>query len=146
MARYFEEFEVGDEFTTAGRTITEADLVSFAGWSGDYNPLHTDEEFARATPYGARIAHGALILSVAIGLVSRTGLTDGTALGFLSIDDWHFLAPVMIGDTVTVDITVTDKRPTSKPGRGILKRHLRVLNQRGETVQEGDTTILVKAR
>ncbi len=146
MGRYFDEFEVGEELTTAGRTITETDLVSFAGWSGDYNPLHTDAEFARDTPYGARIAHGALVFSIAIGLLARTGQTEGTVLAFLAVEDWRFLAPVMIGDTVTVQVTVTEKRPTSKPGRGIVKRHLRVLNQRGETVQEGDTVVMMRAR
>ena len=146
MGLYFEELELGKEYTTASRTVTEADLVIYSGLSGDYNPLHTDEEYSKKTPYGTRIAHGPLIFAMAMGLVNRLGLTDGTSLGFLSVENWRFIAPVKIGDTITVRLKITEKRLSSKGGRGILKRTVTVLNQRGETTQEGTMVTMVMAR
>lgn len=146
MALYFEDLEVGKEFTTASRTVTEADMVIYSGLSGDYNPLHTDEEYCKKTPYGTRIAHGPLVFAMAMGLVNRLGLTDGTSLGFLSVENWRFLAPVKIGDTITIRLKILEKRLSSKGGRGILKRAVTVLNQRGEAVQEGTMVTMVMAR
>ena len=100
MPMYFEDFEVGQRFVTAGRTVTEADVVNFAGVSGDYNPIHTDAEFAKSTPFGQRIAHGLLVLSMLTGLRQRTGATDGTLIAWLEIRNYKFLKPVLIGDTV----------------------------------------------
>jgi len=143
---YFEDIEVDSSFETAHRTVTEADIVGFCGISGDFNQLHTDEEYCRKTPYGGRIAHGPLVLSMAMGLMNRTGFSDGTALGFLAIEDWRFLAPVKIGDTIGVTFHVVEKRPSSKGGRGVVKRRVEVRNQRGEKVQEGTTVTMVRSR
>ena len=99
---YFEDVEVGFRFETPSRTVTEADLVAFAGVSGDFNPLHTDRVFAATSIYGERIAHGALVLSLVTGLRQRVGLFDGTLMGLLEIRSWRFVAPVLIGDTIRV--------------------------------------------
>ena len=144
-ALHFEDFEVGTETVTDSRTVTEADVVAFAGLSGDYNPLHVDAEFARSTPFGERIAHGLLGLAIASGLVSRTGAIEGTTLAFVGME-WRFTAPVLLGDTITVRSRVADKRETSKPDRGIVRFDVEVVNQRGEVVQEGTQTLLMKRR
>ncbi len=143
--RYVEDFEIGQQFRTASRTVTEADIVMFTGLSGDFNPLHIDEEFARETPHGTRIAQGLLGTSIASGLVSQTGLLAGTALGFLGMT-WKFTGPIKAGDTIHVVQTVTEARPSSTPGRGIVGRRLDVVNQRGEVVQTGEWAVLVKTR
>ena len=98
---YFEEYTVGDGITSQGRTVTEGDIVNFAMLSGDWNPLHTDAEAAKATPYGERIAHGLLVLSMATGLTERLGILNQTVLGFMGLD-WEFRAAVKIGDTIRV--------------------------------------------
>src|SRR3990172_401500 len=108
---YFEDLRIGDQFVSPGRTITEADVTLFAGLSGDYNPLHTDEEFAKQTPFGRRIAHGLLGLSMAVGLASRLGLFDGTGIGFLGLE-WSFVGPIFLGDTIRARFAVEEKRPT----------------------------------
>ena len=142
---YFEDLRIGDEFTSPARTITEADVTLFAGLSGDHNPLHTDEEFAKQTPFGRRIAHGLLGLSVAVGLASRLGLFDGTGIGFLGLE-WSFLAPIFLGDTIRARFVVEEKRETKKPDRGVLVLATEVVNQRGEVVQRGKRTYLVRTR
>jgi acyl dehydratase len=144
-ALHFEDFEVGAETVTDSRTVTEADVVAFAGLSGDYNPLHVDAEFARSTPFGERIAHGLLGLAIASGLMSRTGAIEGTALAFLGTD-WRFTAPIKLGDTITVRSRVADKRETSHADRGIVRFAVEVVNQHGEVVQTGTHTLLMKRR
>lgn len=146
MPKYLEDFRVGEETVTAARTVTEADVVAFAGLSGDYNPIHTDAEFAATTPFGRRIAHGVLGLAVITGLAARTGMLDGTALAFLGIEDWRFTGPIFPGDTVHVRMKVIEARPSSKPGSGVLRRRMELVNQRGEVVQSGTFVTLVKAR
>ncbi|WP_028490803.1 MaoC family dehydratase [Thermus islandicus] len=146
MAMYFEDFEVGQKFSTAGRTVTEADIVNFAGVSGDYNPIHTDAEHAKGTPFGQRIAHGLLVLAMLTGLRQRTGVTEGTLIAWMEIRNYRFLKPVFIGDTVRGETEIVEKRETSKPDRGILVQRVRVLNQRGEVVQEGEFVTMVRRR
>ena len=141
---YWEEWEVGAEFFTSARTVTEADIVNFAGISGDYNPLHIDEEFCRKTQFGTRIAHGPLIYSIAAGLLFQLHLYDDTLIAFLGFDSLKFTKPVKIGDTIHVRIEVLEKRETSKPDRGVMKRLLQVLNQNDEVVQEGVQAFLLK--
>lgn len=143
---FFEEFNVGDEFVSPRRTITEADIVMFSGLSGDYNPLHTDEVFAKETMFGARIAHGMLVLSISTGLAARTGIVDGTAMAFLGIVDWKFVAPVLIGDTVHVKQIVESKRETKKPDRGVITFKSQIMNQKNEVVQEGLRTLMVRRK
>lgn len=146
MGLLFEDLAVGMRFDTPGRTITEADLVNFAGVSGDYNPLHTDEEFARTTLFGRRVAHGTLVLSLTAGLRQRTGVFEGTLLALLEIRSWRFLKPVFIGDTVRVTTTIQDVRETSNSERGVVVQHIDVVNQRGETVQQGELVSLIRRR
>ena len=143
---YWEEWEVGAEWVTAGRTVTEADLVNFAGISGDYNPLHMDEEFCKATQFSTRIAHGPLVYAVAARLLFQLHLYDDTLIAFLGFKDLRFTAPVKIGDTIHARIKVTETRESSKPGRGVMKRRLQVVNQREEVVQESIQAFLLKRR
>jgi acyl dehydratase len=140
---YFEEFEIGDEAESAARTITEADVVTFAGLSGDYNPLHTDAEFAKGTMYGERIAHGLLGLAAATGLAARMAIVEGTAQAFTGLE-WKFRGPIKIGDTIHLRFKVRRKKEMARLGGGFVIFDATVLNQRDETVQKGSWTVLVK--
>ena len=142
---YFEEFTEGTQIVSQGRTITETDIVNFAGVSGDYNAIHTDAEFSKATPFGERIAHGLLVLSVATGLGMQLGFLDGTAIAFISLE-WKFKAPVKIGDTVHLVAQVKQTKAMKALGGGFVIFDARVLNQREEVVQEGTWTVLVKSK
>jgi acyl dehydratase len=143
---YFEDVEVGFRFETPRRTVTEADLVAFAGVSGDFNPLHTDAVFAAGSIYGERIAHGALVLALATGLRQRVGLFDGTLMGLLEIRSWRFRAPVRIGDTVRVHNEITELRPTANPDRGIMVQRVEVVNENEVVVTEGELVMLLRRR
>jgi acyl dehydratase len=143
---YYEDVEVGTVFATRGRTITEADLVNFAGVSGDFNPLHMDSEYAEGSIFGRRVAHGALVLSVAMGLRQGLSLFDGTLMGLLELRTWRFLAPVFIGDTVRVETEISELRPTSKPDRAVMTQRVSVLNQDDTVVQQGELVALLKRR
>jgi len=142
---FFEEFSVGQEIESPARTVTETDVVQYAGLSGDYNPLHTDAEFAKSTPYGRRIAHGLLGLSMASGLASRTGFIEGTARAFIGLT-WKFKAPIFIGDSIRLQATVTRTRPMPSVGGGMVVLELTLLNQEDERVQQGQWTLLVAGR
>ena len=146
MALYYEDLAIGATYTTPARTITETEIVTYAGLSGDFNPLHTDEEYCKKTSYGTRIAHGPLVLAVGLGLISRMGLTDGTSLGFLGMDEWQVLRPVKVGDTIKVTFTITDKRMASRGSRGIFRRRFEIVNQRSEVVQHGSMTTMIAAQ
>lgn len=140
----FEQFACGQRMSTPARTLTETDVVIFAGLSGDYNPLHTDGEFAARTGFGERIAHGMLGLSVATGLAARLGFLEGTALAFLGLD-WKFRQPIRFGDTIRLDITVTRTRANAAMGGGIVTFEVRMRNQRAEIVQKGTWDVLVQS-
>ena len=142
---YFEELGVGQTIESPMRTVTESDIMQFAGLSGDYNQLHTDAEFAESTPYGQRIAHGLLGLSIASGLAARTGFIEGTAQAFTGLN-WKFKAPIMIGDSIKLVAKVVKKRPMPSMGGGMVVLEMRVLNQEGKTVQQGEWTVLIKGR
>jgi acyl dehydratase len=143
---YFDEFSLGQSWRTPARTITEADVVNFAGLSGDFNPLHTDEEFARKTQFGGRVFHGPGVFSVAIGLESRLGIKEGTAIAFLGMT-WNLKLPVHIGDTVHVEQVVTATRAsTSKSDRGIVTFDVEVKNQRGEVCHHGQWFVMFNRR
>jgi acyl dehydratase len=141
---FFEDLEVGQEFTSPGRTVTEADIVLFAGLSGDYNVLHTDAEHMKASIFGERIAHGLLGLGIEQGLASRGEPT--AAHGLLSGLKWKFRGPIKIGDTVHVLSRIAAKRDGPDAARGIVTVERRLLNQRGEIVQEGETEHLMERR
>ena len=143
---FFEDFEVGEEIVTRGVTVTEAHVVAFAGLSGDFNPLHTDETAAAKTPFGTRIAHGQLGMILAAGLINQTGLHEGTTLALLGYRDWRFLKPIRFGDTIRVRVVIEEKREASKPDRGLLMRQVEILNQSDEVVQAGHSDLLVRRR
>ena len=145
-AMYFEDFAVGATFSTAARTITESDVMSFAGLSGDDNPLHVDREFSKQGPFGEPIAHGLLVLSVASGLGIQTGIFTGTNLAFLGVEDWRFVGVVKFGDTIRMESTVLETRPTSKPGRGVVRIGQEIKNQHDEVVQKGVFVQLMASR
>lgn len=142
--QYFEEFEIGDAVETVGRTITETDIVLFAGLSGDYTQLHTDAEYAKETLFGERVAHGLLGLSVASGLATRLGFIEGTVEAFTGLE-WRFRGPVKIGDTIHAQFRVQKKKEMRRLGGGFVTMAVTVLNQRDETVQKGTWTFLVKS-
>jgi acyl dehydratase len=142
--RWFEEIEIGEESVSPGRTVTEADIVLFAGLSGDYNILHTDAEYMKSSIFGERIAHGLLGLAIQSGLFSRAGIPYAT-LGFGTLR-WKFKAPIKIGDTIRVRAKVADKKDADKPDRGVISVERQVLNQRNEVVQEGETELVVERR
>jgi acyl dehydratase len=141
---YFEEFEVGQTIETPARTITETDVVIFAGLSGDYNPLHTDAEFAKETMFGERIAHGLLGLAVVSGLAWRTGFMEGTADALISVET-KFRNPVKFGDTIRARFEVKQKKEMKRMGGGFVTLGVVVLNQRDETIQKGDWTVLIRS-
>ncbi len=144
--KYFEEFQVGDQARTVARTMTETDIIQFAALSSDWNPLHTDAEFAAQTPFGARIAHGLLGLSIASGLVARLGIIDGTALAFRGIEEWKFSKPILIGDTIHVETRVTETKALPRLGGGQVTLDVAVVNQKGDVCQRGVWGVLVRSR
>jgi len=144
LRRCFEEIEVGEEYESPGRTVTETDIVLFAGLSGDYNVLHTDAEFMKTSIFGERIAHGLLVLAIQSGLFSRATQAYAT-LAFVGLR-WKFKGPIKIGDTVRLRARVSAKQDDGKPDRGLVTVQRSLVNQRGEVVQEGETDLLVEKR
>jgi acyl dehydratase len=141
----YEEFELEVVYDTQARTITESDVVAFAGLSGDFNPLHTDAETAKDSPYGERIAHGMLTVAIATGMANMTGLMQGTTIALLE-QNIKYVGAVKFGDTVRLQMQVIEKRETSKPDRGIVKLAARVYNQRDELVVDMIWTQLMKRK
>ncbi|MGH2393785.1 MAG: MaoC/PaaZ C-terminal domain-containing protein [Candidatus Limnocylindria bacterium] len=142
--RYFDEIQVGEEYESPGRTVTETDIVLFAGLSGDYNILHTDAEFMKQSIFGERIAHGLLGLAIQGGLFTRAT----TAYATLSVVGlrWRFKGPIKIGDTIRLRARVVAKKETAEASRGLITLERQVLNQRGDVVQEGETDMMVERR
>jgi 3-hydroxybutyryl-CoA dehydratase len=145
MGLYFEDFTVGHKTVSRTRTISEADIVNFAGLSGDFVELHMSETFAASGPFGKRIAHGLLVLSVSSGLMVQMGTTTDTVIAFYGIDRLRFTKPTFIGDTVHVEkeVIATDRKG---PGRGVITFNTQVLNQHGEPVVVFQDKLMVKAR
>ena len=145
MRTFYEDFAVGDQFITPARTVTETDVTMFAALSGDYNRLHTDSEYAGQGPFGERIAHGLLGLSMVVGLAYRTEIDPDGAVAFLGLT-WKFTAPIKFGDTIHAVIQIASMRETRAPDRGIIVQAIQLLNQRGQLVQQGEFTMMVKRR
>lgn len=139
----YDEFKLGDRFVSQARTVTETDVVSFAALSGDYNPLHTDAEFAKTTPFGARIAHGMLVASMGTGFGNQMGVLEGTSLALIE-QVIRYKEPIHFGDTVHLELIAKDKKETSKSDRGIIVFDALVVNQRNETVVEMQWTLLMR--
>ena len=144
MHLFFDDLEVGQEWESLGRTVTEADIVNFAGLSGDFNPIHVDHDFAKTTAFRSPIAHGLLVLSMASGLGLHCPAMR--TLAFVSIRDWQFRFPVFIGDTLRTRVKVMEKELRSKGRRGVIVWQRQVINQDGKVVQEGITETLVQGR
>ncbi len=142
---HFEEFEIGQKMITAGRTVTEADIVTFAGLSGDFNQIHTDAAYSANYAFGQRIAHGLLVQSIATGLAVQTGVIEGTVLAFRE-SAMKFSLPTFIGDTVHVAIEITNKKALRRLGGGNITMKYNVINQDGKVVQRGDWIMLIKAK
>jgi acyl dehydratase len=141
---YFDDVKIGQEWQSLGRTVTEADIVNFAGLSGDFNPIHVDHEFAKTTLFRGPIAHGLLIWAISSGL--GINAPPMRTLAFLSIRDWQFKGPVFIGDTIRVQSKVLHKEQRAKGRRGVITWQRQILNQEGKVVQEGVTLTLVEGR
>lgn len=140
--KYFEELEIGEAFVTRNRTITETDVVFYAGFSWDYNPEHTDLEFAKESVFEERIAHMLLSLVFANGLSASTSILRGTARGYLGMT-WRTLRICRIGDTLHVRETILEKRDSPRPNIGLVIIGIEVINQNGEVVNQGERTMLV---
>jgi acyl dehydratase len=141
---FFDDVEVGQQWESLGRTVTETDIVNFAGLSGDFNPVHIDHEFARTTPFRRPIAHGLLVQSLGSGL----GLFSPPmrTLAVMTIREWHFKEPVFAGDTLRVISKVLDKESRARGRRGIITWQRQILNQERKVVQEGVAVTLVEGR
>ena len=140
----YDDLYVGLKFRSPGRTITDADLVGFAGLTGDYSELHTSDVYAEASQFGRRVAHGMLGLAYAHGLMwPRTGELRQTAIAFLGISDWRFRGPVFVGDTIFVDYEIAELRDSkSKADQAIATFDVRLVNQSGDVVQQGRKVLL----
>ncbi len=147
QGKYLDELIVGEEYITPSRTLTETDVVMFAAMSGDYNELHTSEEFMKGSQFGKRLVHGLLGLSISHGLLFRLGILDGTAIALLGVDTWQFKGPLFFEDTIRVKVKIAEVRPSkSKPDRGILKLYMEIINQDGTVVQSGYKTLMMKRK
>jgi len=145
MSLQYSDLHVGLTFRSPGRTITDADLVGFAGLTGDYSELHTSDVYAKRSQFGQRVAHGMLGLAYAHGLMwARTGELRDTAVAFLGINEWKFVGPVFVGDTIFVDYVLSDLRDSrSRPTQAVATFDVEVVNQEGNVVQQGKKVLLV---
>ena len=141
---YFDDLEVGKEWTSGGRTITEADIVNFAGFSGDFNPIHIDHEFAKGTPFRRPIDHGFGVFSIASGLGVMTPPVRTLAL--LKVRYWNFQLPVFVGDTLRCRSRVVEKTLRGRGRRGEVVWYRGILNQEEKIVQEGEVVTLIECR
>jgi acyl dehydratase len=141
---FFDDIEIGSVYESAARTVTESDIVTFAGFSGDYNPIHIDHEFAKTTPFRKPIAHGFAVFSIASGLSIHAPLTKTVAL--IGVREWTFANPVFIGDTIHVRSTVLEKHIKGIGKRGEIVWKREIINQHGKIVQHGLMMTMVEAR
>ena len=145
MTLYYEDVQVGAEFRVPGRSVTEQDLDRFAEISGDDHPIHTDEQYARATPFGRRIAHGPFGIALAIGLFGRIPEFRDSALAMTDVREWVFRAPVYIGDSLSLRVTIVAKRIT-RSGNAIIDRRFELTKADGSVAQEGLSGMLIARR
>ena len=146
MGQYFEEFQVGEKLNTQSRKITDSDIMTFAALSGDDNRIHTDAEFSRTGPFGKRIAHGLLGLSIASGLLWQTGLLDGTVIAFREVNEWKFVKPVFIDDVVHAELQALETKALPRIGGGSVVVGVELKNQDNDVCMKGKWTLLVMSR
>jgi acyl dehydratase len=146
MGMYFEEFRVGEQITTGRRKVAGADIMQFAELTGDNNRIHTDEEFSKTGPFGKRVAHGLLGLSLTMGLAWKTGFMDGTVVAFREINDWKFVKPIFIGDEVTAVLNIVETKALPRIGQGSVVLAAELKNQAGEVCMKGKLTVLVLSK
>ncbi len=143
---YFEEFTVGQKIVTGERSVSEKDIMTFADLSGDNNRIHTDAAFSQAGPFGQRIAHGLLGLSIASGLAWQTGILDGTVIAFREVNEWKFIKPVFIGDSLHSELNVTEAKALPRIGAGSVVIAVELKNQKNEVCMRGSWTMLIMSR
>jgi acyl dehydratase len=146
MGHYFEEFQVGEKVTTATRQVTESDIMTFAELTGDDNRIHTDAEFSRTGPFGKRISHGLLGLSIASGLLWQTGILDGTVIAFREVNEWKFVKPVFIDDVVHAELEAVETKALPRIGGGSVIVSVELRNQDNDVCMRGKWTLLVMSR
>lgn len=144
--RWGDELEPGTRLTTPRRTLLEADIAWFAGWSWDANPVHTDAVDAASGEFGVPIAHGVLGLSVAMGLISRMGTFEGSSIALLGVEEWRFAAPVRAGDTVHVELEILSTRRSSSGQGWVVDRRAELLRHDGVLAQSGRIPLLMRPR
>jgi acyl dehydratase len=143
---YWEDFVVGTVLRTPARTITSTDIVNFACLSGDFNEVHTNWEYCKSTPFGEPIAHGPLVYGIMGGLQYASGINDGTLLALLQVDKWRMLVPVKHGDTLHAEMTVIERKESSKSDRGVVKIARRFVRHDGTVVQEMEVTLMYRRK
>lgn len=146
MGQYFEEFRVGEKVVTGSRKVTDGDIMAFATLSGDNNRIHTDEQFSRNGPFGKRISHGLLGLSIASGLLWQTGILDGTVIAFREVNEWKFVKPVFIDDEVQAELEALETKALPRIGGGSVIVGVELKNQNNEVCMKGKWTLLVMSR
>ncbi len=146
MGLYFEDFKTGEKIATGSRTVTDQDIMTFAGLTGDNNRIHTDAEFSKTGPFGQRVAHGLLGLSITLGLAWQTGILDGTVLAFREINEWKFIKPIFIGDAVRADLNILETKALPRIGGGSVVINAELKNQKDEVCMKGNLTILVQSK
>ncbi len=146
MSRYFEEFTPGEVFLSPGRTVTETDLTMFCMLSGDWNPIHADAEFAATTRFRQRIVHGSFGIALTTGFMHQMNVFATTAVAMLSLERWQFRAPILVGQTLKLRMTITETDPGSSARVGRLGRRLEILDQHGAVLQEGSSDLLILKR
>lgn len=145
-SRYFEDFQVGEQFTSTGRTVTEADLTLFNMLSGDWNPIHADVEFAAKTRFGQRLVHGAFGIALLTGFMHQMGVFETTAVAMMNLKEWTFKVPILIGQTLRLQMTIAELDPGQSARVGRLGRHLQLRDQHDQVVQEGFSDLLILKR
>jgi acyl dehydratase len=143
---FYDDFEIGQEFVSPARTVTQTDIVNFACLSGDFNEVHTNFEYCKTTQFGEPIAHGPLVYAIMGGLQYASGINDGTLLALLQIDSWKMLNAVVHGDTIRLHSKVLNKKETSKADRGVVTFQRQCIKQDGTVAQEMTATLLYRRR
>jgi len=143
---YFEDFHIGQSWRSSGRTLTETDLQMFSMLTGDWNPVHSDGEYAKTTRYGERLLHGSFGIALAIGMLHPMGIFDGTVIAMMGVKEWKFLKPMTIGMTITLHLEITELEVGKSGKSGRVGRLFQLLNQFDEVVQEGHSDALVSCR